>query len=114
VPESFDYFCPLSMGWSPATIAGLEQNHKDLLLTLAHNKNIELLWISVGTLDPLVTNVQATLALFDKYGIEYIYAHSPTGAMSPMSGAIISTILRNSCSASTATTTAATATTTKG
>jgi enterochelin esterase-like enzyme len=83
VPGSFDYFCPLSMGWSPATIATLEQNHRDLLLALAANKNIELLWISVGTLDPLVSNVQATLALFDKYRIEYIYAPFPDGRHEP-------------------------------
>ncbi len=83
IPTFFDYFCPLSMGWSAAVIANIEQNHKDLLYDLAANRNIRLLWVSVGTLDPLVSSVQATLALFDKYGIEYTYAPVPDGLHEP-------------------------------
>ena len=83
VPESFDYFCPLSMGWSPTTIAALEQNHRSLLLDIAAAKNIKLLWISIGTLDSIVTYTQATMVLFDTYGVEYTYAPFPNGLHEP-------------------------------
>jgi enterochelin esterase family protein len=82
VPKSFDYFCPLSMGWTATDIATIEQNHRDLLLDLAANRNIKLLWISMGHDDPLLARIPSTLALFDKYGIEYTYVEVP-GAHQP-------------------------------
>jgi len=81
-PTTFDYFCPLSAAWS-SEIAILEQNHKDLLLALGANRNINLLWISIGDKDTRVmSNLPGMLALFDKYGIEYTFtpyagAHMP-------------------------------------
>ena len=81
-PESFDYFCPLSMGWTAQNIATIEQDHKDLLLDLAANRNIKLLWISMGEDDSLKSRIPGTLALLDKYDIDYTYVEVP-GAHQP-------------------------------
>ena len=77
VPKYFDYYCPLSMAVFDA--ATIEQSHPGLLQAVAAAKNIKLIWVSIGTLDPLVTTTQAVLALFAKYGIKYIYNPFPNG-----------------------------------
>jgi enterochelin esterase-like enzyme len=82
VPKAFDYFCPLSMGWTAENIATIEQNHRDLLLDLAANRNIKLLWISMGRDDPLLARIPGTLALLDKYDVDYTYVEVP-GAHQP-------------------------------
>jgi len=83
IPTYFDYFCPLSTGFNPTTIAALEQNHQQLLLALGANRNIKLIWMAVGRDDALAyQNTQAMRTLFDKYGIEYTY-HETAGAHMP-------------------------------
>jgi len=82
VPNAFDYYGPFSAGWTSAQIATVEQDHRDLLLDIAASQNIKLLWIAMGKDDSLWANAQATMALFDKYGIEYTY-HETIGAHQP-------------------------------
>jgi enterochelin esterase-like enzyme len=82
IPKYFDYFCPLSMGWSAENITTLESNHKNLLLALGANRNIKLIWIAMGNADGLMSRIPGTLALLDKYRIEYTY-HETEGAHMP-------------------------------
>ena len=83
VPHVFDYYCPLSAGWTSAQIDAVTQNSKSLLRDIAAARNIKLLWISIGTLDSIVTSTQATMALYDTYGIDYTYAPFPNGLHEP-------------------------------
>jgi len=78
-PNDFAYLGLYSSGaMGEATITDLVQNHKDMLTNLANSKDVKLIWITEGALEPAAfpsveTNLKATLALYDQYHIKHTF-----------------------------------------
>jgi len=82
-PNAFRYAGFFSGGqMPPEVIADVTQNHSDLLAGWAKSKTLDLLWISFGGEEGLVSNHQhweaATEALFKQFHIDYTYVDGPT------------------------------------
>lgn len=60
-------------------VESFETAHQDLLMNPATNQHINLLWYALGTHDFVYPTGQATLAMLDKYGIEYQYYENNLG-----------------------------------
>lgn len=60
-------------------VAPYEAANQALLTDPATNERLSLFWFALGTNDFLYPTGQATLAMFDKYGIEYTYYENTLG-----------------------------------
>jgi enterochelin esterase family protein len=76
-PEKFGYVCPMGTGYFPASIKEIDEKYSEVLKNPAINQ-FKLFYIGKGKDDNLTAvNNKATLALFDKYGINYKYKELP-------------------------------------
>ncbi|MCB9504084.1 MAG: esterase [Deferribacteres bacterium] len=78
-PKMFSYVCPLSTGYFPDNVKEFEKNHANILQNQAINE-FKLFKIYMGgESDIAYQNNLNTMALFDKYGIQYIYENGLGG-----------------------------------
>ena len=78
-PEKFGYVLPLSTGYFPAQLKTLEEKHSAQLKNPEIN-TLRLFWIAMGgEKDIAYENGKNVLALFDKYGINYVTNDYPAG-----------------------------------